>query len=152
MSSRTFFLRFCGETGVEVPEDVRDDGEDVDESEDADDEQECWPGEIILFGFDEDDESKSELYVFISVGVVVDVFLVFSVERDSALSFLPNGVVFDAFVAFTFASITVLGELKRLFMILFLYSKLLAKKSSNVCSFWHEFNLFNFLANSIDSG
>jgi len=33
MSSRTFFLRFCGETGVEVPEDVRDDGEDVDESE-----------------------------------------------------------------------------------------------------------------------
>ena len=41
MSSRTFFLKFCGEIGDEVPEDVRDDGEDVDESEEADDEQEC---------------------------------------------------------------------------------------------------------------
>ena len=43
MSSRTFFLKFCGEMGDDVPDEVRDDGEDVDEvSEDAESEEhEC---------------------------------------------------------------------------------------------------------------
>ena len=43
MSSRTFFLKFCGEMGDDVPDEVRDDGEDVDEvSDDAESEEhEC---------------------------------------------------------------------------------------------------------------
>ena len=68
ISSRTFLRIWLGEVGDEAPDEVNDDGDEVVEFEasDADEEHECWPGEVILF----DEFSTREPYVFIKVGFV----------------------------------------------------------------------------------
>ena len=137
MSSRTFFLKFWGDAGVEAPEEVTDEGEDVDEASDEDEEHECCPGEIILFGFE---ESKSVPNAVLRRDGVVLVVVV--------LEFVCFN--FEAAKPSLFASIEVdfsLGALK--LVVLCLKLKLFtAKKSSKLSSSWHLFNLFIFLVNS----